>query len=102
MNPALAAKAYATAANTALKPETGASEAAPGAPDFAQMVTSAVESVVESGQIAEQTSLAGISGKTDPVSVVTAVAETELALETMVSIRDKVISAYEEILRMPI
>ena len=34
--------------------------------------------------------------------VVTAVAETEVALETMVSIRDRVISAYEEIMRMPI
>ncbi len=32
----------------------------------------------------------------------TAVAETELALETVVSVRDRVISAYEEIMRMPI
>ena len=31
-----------------------------------------------------------------------AVAETELALETLVSVRDRVIQAYEEIMRMPI
>ena len=36
------------------------------------------------------------------VDVVTAVAETEVALSTMVTVRDKVIAAYEEIMRMPI
>jgi flagellar hook-basal body complex protein FliE len=35
-------------------------------------------------------------------NVVTAVAETEVAVETMVAVRDRVISAYEEIMRMPI
>ena len=35
------------------------------------------------------------------VDVVTAVAESELALETLVAVRDKVIAAYEEIMRMP-
>jgi flagellar basal-body rod protein FlgB len=34
--------------------------------------------------------------------VVTAVAESETAIQTMVAVRDKVIAAYEEILRMPI
>ena len=36
------------------------------------------------------------------VDVVTAVAETEVAVETLVSVRDRVISAYEDIMRMPI
>jgi flagellar hook-basal body complex protein FliE len=36
------------------------------------------------------------------VDVVTAVAESETAIETLVSVRDKVIQAYEEIMRMPI
>lgn len=42
------------------------------------------------------------AGKADITDVVTAVAETEVAVETLVSVRDKVISAYEEIFRMPI
>jgi flagellar hook-basal body complex protein FliE len=42
------------------------------------------------------------SGKTNVIDVVTAVAETEVAVETMVAVRDRVISAYEEIMRMPI
>jgi flagellar hook-basal body complex protein FliE len=36
------------------------------------------------------------------VNVVTAVAETETAISAVVAVRDKVISAYEEIMRMPI
>ena len=42
------------------------------------------------------------AGKANIVDVVTAVAETEVAIDTLVSVRDKVISAYEEIMRMPI
>ena len=34
--------------------------------------------------------------------IVTAVAETELAVETLVTVRDRVISAYQDILNMPI
>ena len=42
------------------------------------------------------------AGKANMVDVVTAVAETETAVQTMVSVRDKVIAAYEDILKMPI
>jgi flagellar hook-basal body complex protein FliE len=34
--------------------------------------------------------------------VVTAVSETEVAVEALVSVRDRMIAAYEEIMRMPI
>ena len=43
-----------------------------------------------------------VSGKANVVDVVTAVAETETAIEAVVAVRDKVIQAYEEIMRMPI
>ena len=42
------------------------------------------------------------AGKANIVDVVTAVTETEVAIESLVSVRDKVIQAYEEIMRMPI
>jgi flagellar hook-basal body complex protein FliE len=105
MTPAVAAKAYAATAQSAMPKPDGLEKTAglkDGGPDFSAMLTTALNNVVETGKAAEQTGMAGIVGKTDPVNVVTAVAETELALETMVSIRDKVVAAYEEILRMPI
>ncbi|WP_305983998.1 flagellar hook-basal body complex protein FliE [Roseibium sp. MMSF_3544] len=70
--------------------------------DFGQMVNDAVETVVDKGNQADAKAIGMIEGKTGVVDVVTAVAETEVALETMVAVRDRVISAYEEIMRMPI
>ena len=70
--------------------------------DYGQMVQEAVETVVDKGQQADEKAIGMIEGKTGVVDVVTAVAETEVALETMVAVRDRVISAYEEIMRMPI
>ena len=66
------------------------------------MLKQAVDSVVESGRRADQISVDALSGNANVVDVVTAMAETELALETMVSVRDRIVSAYEEIMRMPI
>ena len=44
----------------------------------------------------------GAAGRADVVDVVTAVAESETAIQTLVAVRDKVIAAYEEIMRMPV
>lgn len=70
--------------------------------DFGQMVQSAVGNVVEQGRVADSKAVGLVEGRADVVDVVTAVAETEVALETMVAVRDRVIAAYEEIMRMPI
>ena len=43
-----------------------------------------------------------VNGKANVVDVVTAVSNTEIMVEGMVAVRDRVISAYEEIMRMPI
>lgn len=48
----------------------------------------------------EQISQAAIAGKADMKDVVTAVASAEVALKTVVAVRDSVISAYQEIIRM--
>lgn len=69
---------------------------------FSELVETAVQNLVETGQESDQKVVALAQGKAHVVDVVTAIAETEVALETMVSVRDRVISAYQEILRMPI
>ncbi|PLX37229.1 MAG: flagellar hook-basal body complex protein FliE [Hyphomicrobiales bacterium] len=73
-----------------------------GKNDFASMVTEAVQGVAETGAATEAKEMAMLGNKADVVDVVTAVAETELALETLVSVRDKVIAAYQQIMQMPI
>jgi flagellar hook-basal body complex protein FliE len=69
---------------------------------FGEMVQQAVTGTLETGQAAEQKALEMAEGKASIVDVVTAVAETEVAVETLVTVRDKVISAYKDIMNMPI
>ncbi len=69
---------------------------------FAGMVTDSLKSAAQTGRQAEELSLKQISGEADLKDVVTAVANAEQTLSTVVAVRDKVLSAYQEILRMPI
>ncbi len=82
---------------------TGAGAAAKtGGGDFSSILAETVQGVVDAGNQADKVSMDMINGKADVVDMVTAVAETELAVESMVAVRDRVISAYQEIMRMPI
>ena len=69
---------------------------------FAQMVSSAMESATTSLKTAENTELAAMTGKVELTDLVTAVADAELSLNTVVAVRDRVISAYNDIIRMAI
>ena len=69
---------------------------------FAGMVKDALNSVLESGRKSDSQAQALAAGKANVVDVVTAVAETEVAVEAMVAVRDRVIAAYEDIMKMPI
>ncbi len=73
-----------------------------GGGDFASILSQTVQGVVDTGNRSDQIAVSMLEGNASVVDMVTAVAETELAVETMVTVRDKVISAYQEILRMPI
>lgn len=69
---------------------------------FLGMVTDSLNSAVKTGRQAEELSLKQITGEADLKDVVTAVANAEHTLETVVAVRDKVLNAYQEILKMPI
>lgn len=105
-SPIAAANAYASLARI-----TGGKDAASMAgvlgseskgPSFSSLVESAVTGTIEAGREADMKAMELAAGKANLVDVVTAVSETEVAVETLVSVRDKVIQAYEEIFRMPI
>src|SRR5882757_2364510 len=96
-----AAKAYAAAAQShSLGGSAGVAEQ--GGSPFAQMVQSAVDQTVGASRQAEVKMAAHTQGKAELVDVVTSVASAEASLETAMAVRDQVISAYQEIMRMPI
>ena len=103
--PSAAANAYASLARLT-DPQQGLAKAAAGegssGPSFAAMLKEAVNSINQTSRAADLQSQAMAAGKANIVDVVTAVAETEVAIDALVSVRDKVISAYEEIMKMPI
>ncbi len=101
---AFAAGTYAAIQNIGAK--GGESKLAPAAGgsgfNFSSLLSSTFDAVGEAGQKADVQALAVAGGKANVVDVVTAVAESETALQTLVAVRDRVISAYEEIMRMQI
>lgn len=70
--------------------------------DFQGMVKNAVESAVDITKKSENMTIQGIQGKADIQDVVLAVSNAEMALETVVAVRDTAIKAYQSIIQMPI
>jgi flagellar hook-basal body complex protein FliE len=103
-SPLAAASAYAKiaglAANPALMP--GRPSAGDGDSTFASVLKQAINSVNETGHKSDQQVRSMVNGGGNMVDVVTAVADTEVAIDAVVAVRDKVIAAYEDIMKMPI
>ena len=72
------------------------------ATSFGAVLKDVVSAVSESGRKSDSQAQAVAAGKANMIDVVTAVAESETAIQTLVSVRDRMIAAYEEILKMPI
>ena len=104
-SPLSAASAYANIAKLAtgtVKPPGAVAGADKDIGSFGDVLKQALTAVSEAGQKSDVQSAAAVQGKGNMVDVVTSVAETEVAINAVVAVRDRVIAAYEEIMRMPI
>ena len=92
----LAAQGYGQArqASQAAAPQADA--------DAGNAFTEAIRNFTDTVQQGESMANAAMTTGADPHALVTALAQTELAVETAVTVRDKVVEAYQEILRMPV
>lgn len=90
----IAAQTYAKA-RQAVAPEPAADGTGTG---FATLAESFADTLMKG----EATAKAAMVGDADPHALVQALAATETAIETVVTLRDKVVEAYQEILRMPV
>lgn len=101
---AAALAAYAKAA----KPLEGAggatahADATNAGPRFADLVQDAIGSATKTGQVAETQAVGGLTKGGEITDIVSAITAAELTLETVVAVRDKVIAAYQDIMKMPI
>jgi flagellar hook-basal body complex protein FliE len=101
-SPTVAANAYAALARMTEGGGGPGKASETGGPSFGAMLKDAIGSVMDSGRKTDAQSIAMASGKSNVMDVVTAVAETDVAVSTLVSVRDRVIQAYEDIMKMPI
>ena len=101
-SPLTAANAYAALSKLGADAGVLGPKAAGTEGSFGDMLKGALGSVVDAGRKADLQAQSMAAGKANIVDVVTAVSETEVALQTLVSVRDRVIQSYEEIMRMPI
>lgn len=107
ITPLVAARAYAAAQTQGADELTGGvglagGPAAASGPSFGDVLKGVMTDAVQASKHAETQVVAGVQGKADLVDVVTALSSAETSLQTLVSVRDQVISAYKEIMAMQI
>ena len=97
---AVASAAYQAAAK--MGGAAASSAASPTGAGFGDFLTSAMKDAIGTMKGGEQAAAQQAAGKGDMVSVVNAVNQAELTLDTVVAVRDKVVQAYQSIMNMPI
>lgn len=91
ITPSAAARAYA---------QTNGATAGDGG--FGATLQRAMQSAVDSGHQADQQAMHALTGGGNLTDVVTALSRAELTLQSATAIRDRVVQAYQDIIRMPI
>jgi flagellar hook-basal body complex protein FliE len=102
--PAIAANAYAALAKISERAASiaGGAQGQEAGPNFGALLKDVIDSVSTTAQKSDIQAQTVADGKANMIDVVTAVAETETTFQTLVSVRDKVIAAYEDVLKMQI
>jgi flagellar hook-basal body complex protein FliE len=80
-----------------------ASAAAPAqGPSFDQALSQVIGSAVDTLRTGEAVAIQGVEGAASPMKVVDSVMAAQRSLQTVLAIRDKAVSAYQEVARMAI
>jgi flagellar hook-basal body complex protein FliE len=69
---------------------------------FGDLLSRSLEGAVKVGRDSDQVGMQALTGQASLTNIVTATSNAEMVLQTVVSIRDRVVNALQEILRMPI
>ncbi len=101
------ANAISAYRNAAAAARTGggaeaAATAGQGGQGFADLVKNALGDAMAAGRAGEGVALQAVANQADLNEIVTAVTNAEVTLQTVVAVRDRVIQAYQDIMRMPI
>ena len=73
-----------------------------GTTSFGSVMTQALDQAVQTGHVADDQAMKAISGGGNLTEVVAALSHAEMTLQTATAIRDRVVQAYQDIMKMPI
>lgn len=99
IDPNIAARAYGQSASIPTKNVPSLDD---GGVSFSKFMEDSIANSIDTMKAGETMQARAITGEADITDVVKAVTDSELTLQTIVSIRDRMVSAYQEIMRMPI
>jgi flagellar hook-basal body complex protein FliE len=80
----------------------GAASSAASGPSFLQTLGQVVNDAIGTVQAGESAAIQGLQGSLPPFKVVEAVMDAQRTLQSTLAIRDKAVSAYQEVARMTI
>lgn len=98
IDPNIAATAYGNTQGLTNKAGAGGSDGI----TFSDFLQSKAQDALETMKTSEKTSAQAVTGEADLTDVVQAVTAAEVTLQTVIAVRDRLIGAYQEIMRMPI
>jgi len=94
--------AYANAVKSMGAGDATAGADAAAGDSFGDLLKKATKESIKAGDTSEKQSLLATAGKANVTDVVEAVSSAEVTLQAVTAVRDRVVNAYQEILRMPI
>jgi flagellar hook-basal body complex protein FliE len=98
IDPNIAASAYGNAQGLSKKTAAGGDDGV----SFSDFLKQTASDTIDTLKGSEKASAAAVTGEADLTDVVQAVNSAELTLQTVVAVRDRLIGAYQDIMRMPI
>jgi flagellar hook-basal body complex protein FliE len=96
------ASAYAAMGGSGSAASGASASASSAGGDFSDMVGNAARSALQTVREAETTTARGVAGRTDVQSVVQAMSNAEITVQAVVAVRDKVVGAYDDVMRMAV
>lgn len=103
IDPNVAAQAYMNSSNIPSMPgRSSGGGAIVGPQSFGDMVEAGTREAIDTMKRSEELSAKSVTGEADITEVVQAVTDAEVTLQTVVALRDRMVSAYQEIMRMPV
>ena len=90
------------ASTDGLAGEEGTGSASDVVSSFGSVLNGAIQSAIQTQKTSEAQTALGVSGQGNLTDIATSVAEAKLTLQSVTTVRDKIVQAYQDVMKMSI